>query len=139
MRVAAVALGMLCVTAAMSTTVAPNANTPTHVAELTMLVQLAVGNEQRAPHRGLQDNSVILTDGNYRDAVEACLAESGDGNCPLYGLPQDWDTSTLTTMSNSACGSPACPPPLQSSTPPMHSASVKGSRCAAAEAQSCAN
>eukprot|EP01043_Picozoa_sp_COSAG02_P040475 COSAG02_NODE_3279_length_7026_cov_21.473798_9_plen_121_part_00 len=94
---------MLCVTAAMSTTVAPNANTPTHVAELTMLVQLAVGNEQRAPHRGLQDNSVILTDGNYRDVVAACLAESDDGNCPIYGHPRDWDTSSLTTMESSVC------------------------------------
>ena len=107
-----VALGMLCVTAAVSTTVTPNANTPTHVAELTTPVLLAVGNEQRAPHRGLQDNSVVLTDGNYEDAVAACLAESDDGNCPVYGHPRDWDTSSLTTMYRSACGSPACPPPL---------------------------
>ena len=104
-----------------------------------MPVQLAVGNEQRATHRGLQDVIVVLTDDNYRDVVAACLAESDDGNCPLYGHPRDWDTSSLTTMAGSACDSPACPPPLQSSAPPVHAASLKAQpACGCESAVSCA-
>ena len=55
--------------------------------------------------RALQ--TTAITDANIKAAADECKAESSDYNCPIsqatYGPISTWDTSSVTTFSESTC------------------------------------